>query len=1726
METPWLLQLGATLRRNFLIKIRDASQTFQEIFLPIYIIGLLVLLKLIQPETNIPATPWQPKVDALCQPTVSGSHSVCENLHKRIPTETMLAYVPSGNAFVDEFIHQVVHQFGKEYETPVLLPKSFTTEEDLVDYYKMHPEIIYAAILLEGIHNSVEFPEDLKYRIRINGTYVPSAQNFKGGKDDCRQGASKCSANDYLASGFLALQSIISQTAEKMALPKSPCFQEKYSKSTFAQQQPLPSYHLSFASMMFQFFTAMYMVWALIPQLQTVLYHIVKEKEDLIKDCILVMGLRESVYWMSWLLTYAAMSAFTSLILVLMAKVTGLFAVSDTKVTFLLVYSFSLSLITMAFALSTMFSKVRTAISVSGALMILGSFIIVPVELLQWTPTTCSFLSLFSPIGLALAMNVIVRAEGSGKGLNLSNLWSTSIGTDPGDAGSHLSVGTIIFLLAIDSILYILTAWYLDNTWPHPERGSKRPWSFILSKHFWFNHKERIPYSALDQGSRLSGRQLNESRLGINTSFDVPEEAGSVGRDEDDNSNIERVDPGLASKVVVELKNLRKVYSTPRKWWELWSFDNGMSLRTKRVHREVEAVKGLNLKLHEGERFAIAGHSGSGKSSIIYMLSRLSSCTSGEAYIYGLPLATEGAELKSIVSVCPKGDICSGLLTPREELEYIGTIKGNPWDLRNSGRKRKSVKLQIDELLKELNLVEEADKQARHMSPPARRKLSLALALIGDPQVVLLDQPTFGLDVDSKKQFWNLICKLQKKFLLVFTTDSMEEADIMADRKAVLSHGVLKCCGSSLFLRKRFGLSYLLHIIRGENYNSERILRLIQSHIVDAFSIHTPNGQAHSTFKIPLGFSAQMASLLMDLTMNSTELGVEGGDLEATTLEEIFMKFQDEGEDEAASLEHLSNERFVEDTNNESESLLGDKSSRVINQEGSLLKMQIKALLSTRFCLYWRNIGSTLTTLGIPAVITLAVLVMQLAIGTSGPRAVDLFDRNIGQSIPLYYTVHNKSATSDARFLLDGFGNNHVLLDESSIFKRFNVSGHIDQNSLNAIGISFDQLDIPSCSFNYTVMYQPWHVHQLPTVSAMLDNAFLQLLQVNYSRKPLVNMHVANHPLPYGEGEVGLSLMVVFVFTTGVLLIPPILGAQVVLDKQLGLLGLFRISGMRSLAYWVAAYVTDVMLLYMASFMAVVVGALFGYSPFIKEAIPVIMLLLVVILPSLLLLSYVLSFIFDSAQGAISILSLFFIPMAMVPYFIIFIVPGKLSSVGWHVLLSIIDPPYTLISSLHMVLSSVDNIKGQNGFLPSSSSTILYFFRWNSFIMQSVLGAVISIILLLLCLWKLESYILNPESRDAQSHGLGEEPESLTEEQETEDIELEKEKVQSCLASWETLHSVHDAEDFGADPILCCGISKKLSTLIGTWAVKNIWLAVQQGEIIVLVGGEKAGKSTLLHCLGRQSTITSGDAIICGNSVRYNFWMQQNIIGICPQFELMYQSLTLREHLKLFASLKGLANSNLSVEAILNALHLTEDADKKLRQCKTSTYRKLAVATAMLGDPTVLLLDEPTYGLDMVSRQKVWTQIAARSTAHATLICTQSFEEAEALGKRVGILVNGQLKCLAAPQELKRRYGSAYSLLVLAEMDKIESIDNFVSTLFPQSPDETIYKDSSSPVNGQWVQRRFQIPIRSLSELAMLLHELEVKRHTFGIKDYVVSQPTLQQVFHKISHARGRTDQT
>ncbi|KAG6542864.1 hypothetical protein Mapa_015768 [Marchantia paleacea] len=1756
MGSSWHGQMLATLHRNVRIKYRDAGHTFQEIVLPIYIIMLLVVVKFLEPQLDIPASPLEPKVDTFCVPAEStnGIGGICLDLPSRPSEETVLAYVPQENAAVSKLVMEVTQQFGLHFEGPALSPKGFDNEDDMLDFYYSHPQMIFAALVFDDpkMLSKQDLPEDLHYTIRINGSYLPSTSKTIGNKEDCQLVGCISDANGYLNSGFLALQSVVSEVLRATAVPGCP---EKKAKTTFVQQQALPAYHRSFASLEFQLFTALYMVLALSPVLQTTLTHIVQEKQSLLKDCMLLMGLRESVYWLSWLITYALMSAVTTLILVMTAKWTTLFEYTSMGMLFLIIYPFTLSLITMAFALSTVFTKVQSATSFSGLLILCCSIVIIPIDLLQWTTGICASLSLMSPIGLTLAVDVIVRAEGRGQGITFYNFWSTAKGTSP------LSMGALVCIFIGDAIIYGVIAWYLDNTWPHPERGPKRHWRFCFTAHYWFPSRTGASYMLAPQENSgfVSQFQLDEASFVVGTPSDVTLDVDPRQPVQEDDPNMEPVEPELARKAAIICKDLKKTYHRKKKWWQFWDIEGGRGQASRQQwKRESEVIKGLNINLYEGQLFAFVGHSRSGKSALVSMLAGLSQRTSGEAFIYGLPISDGGSELRSLVGFCPQEDIILDLLTVREQLKYFASIKGESLHLGEdafdqSKQSNKSTAERTEELLQELHLLDQAETQAMELSASAKRKLSLAIAMIGDPQVVIMDQPTANMDADSIKIFWDMVKKHQKGRVFIFTTDSMEEADLVADRKAILSHGVLKCCGSSHFLRNRFGLSYLLHITKGETYNAGAILRLIESHIPNVTVVPTPRGQAHSTYKLPLGYPAETSSLMTQLTTNSAELGIDGGALEATTLEEVFMQFHDEDEDAAGAVtvhdaSSLRTWGYESSEEMEEEALLTSNDSHVGDDSMSKfrkpqLRGQIGAMMRSRLALYRRNLVAVLVTFGLPVVITLGVLMAQTLIGQYDTMRLPLENPKFGNSVPVIYSVVNSSAAVEAETLLNYLGPNNRLLNQSALLSRFDIDGiSRGDGGLDAIGISFDQLDLRSCTVEYTVFYQPSHIHELSTVVAMMDNSLLNSLRLsrpaNEGLLNPVSVHVENHPLSVASLRSTADFVVIMLMSIGLLVVPPVLGAQVVVDKQLGLLSLFRVSGMKSFAYWFATVVSDLSLYYISSFLVLGIGMAFGHVPFYKDANLAIFFLFLTTMPALALLSYVLSFFFLTAQGAASLLYIYFSLAALMPYFWILVLPGNSISYSWHSFLNVVDPPYALISGLHFIVDSIVETKGIND--PAMNSfTRVYTFEWNNYILLSIGGAAVAILPLLLCIWQLEVHEIEPEAKPMQPPAV--DPTAEGTEDSFQDVESinelyrEKERVLTNVERWEAMGLMGGDSPEG-DLILCQNLGKNydghpgscygIGATPGFWAIRDLWLAVGRGEIVALVGGQKSGKSSLIHALAGTIPISCGDALINGESVRHTYRNKQRLIGLCPQFEAVYYSMTVREHLELFAVLKGVPEPHsLAIEGTLQSMQLNDVANDVVGKCNVGVRRRLSIGIAMIGGSSILLLDEPSAGTDIATKRRVWKHLAAQSGQRGTLICTQSFEEAEALGARVGILINGQLKCIASPQELKLRYGSSYSLSVMASSDSMPAIREFITTLYPSSENVELEATTTNTVEnavelvegvGIGGHARFRVPVQDLFGLVRLLNELELKREELGIRDYVVSQPTLRQVFHRL----------
>lgn len=169
-------------------------------------------------------------------------------------------------------------------------------------------------------------------------------------------------------------------------------------------------------------------------------------------------------------------------------------------------------------------------------------------------------------------------------------------------------------------------------------------------------------------------------------------------------------------------------------------------------------------------------------------------------------------EIRRQTGVCPQHDILFEHLTPREHLHFFAAVRG----IRPAHIKRS-----VAATLRDVDLAERADASARHLSGGQRRKLSVGIAVIGDPRIIILDEPTAGVDPCSRRHLWQILQRIKRGKCVLLTTHFMDEADVLADRKAVVSRGRLRCCGSSLFLKSKFGVGYHLTLVLCEAGDGE-----------------------------------------------------------------------------------------------------------------------------------------------------------------------------------------------------------------------------------------------------------------------------------------------------------------------------------------------------------------------------------------------------------------------------------------------------------------------------------------------------------------------------------------------------------------------------------------------------------------------------------------------------------------------------------------------------------------------------------------------------------------------------------------------------------------------------------------------------------------------------------------------------------------------------------------
>lgn len=212
------------------------------------------------------------------------------------------------------------------------------------------------------------------------------------------------------------------------------------------------------------------------------------------------------------------------------------------------------------------------------------------------------------------------------------------------------------------------------------------------------------------------------------------------------------------------------------------------------------AVDGLDLHIREGELFSLLGVNGAGKTTTIRMLSCLSKPTSGEAFVGGFSVKEAPQEVKQIIGISTQDTAVAERLTVRENLQFMASLHYTDKD---------RIRECTEEMINVFRFEEVENQLAKTLSGGWQRKLSIAMALIGDPKVLFLDEPTLGLDVLARRELWKMIERIKEHRTIILTTHYMEEAEALSDRIAILQNGRLRALGTLSEIEEKAGVKGL-----------------------------------------------------------------------------------------------------------------------------------------------------------------------------------------------------------------------------------------------------------------------------------------------------------------------------------------------------------------------------------------------------------------------------------------------------------------------------------------------------------------------------------------------------------------------------------------------------------------------------------------------------------------------------------------------------------------------------------------------------------------------------------------------------------------------------------------------------------------------------------------------------------------------------------------------------
>ena len=1147
---------------------------------------------------------------------------------------------------------------------------------------------------------------------------------------------------------------------------------------------------------------------------------------------------------------------------------------------------------------------------------------------------------------------------------NLGNLERQRVGvtsSSVNDTIEHYQFSTCLIMMVIDTIIFTVLGLYFEQVWPN-DVGTKKPWYFPVTC--------------------CCRKKVNPA--------EVIEKKVKWGND------VEDVDLALEQQK---------------------DSDRAMMVRhlTKKFNKKV-AVDDLNLDIYEGQIFALLGHNGAGKTTTISMLTGLITATTGEMTVHGKLLSNDLNDIRKELGVCPQHNVLFNDLTVSEHLYVFSVFKGQT--------NKKLIKEKADEIIEAVDMKSQMNVRADRLSGGQKRKLSLALALIGESPIVFLDEPTAGMDITARRQMWDMLKNNKAGRIILLTTHYMEEADILADRIAIISDGQLRCCGSSLYLKSRFGVGYYLNLVKEaglmSSEHSKRVVQFVQGHVPSAVVMNDIPGEI--SFQMPTSEVNRFKDMFTELDSRLKQLGLHSYGISVTTLEEVFLK--------VAQGSHTASQPLTSGEVIQEVSAPAENKGMVDHQgvdfylakdrvQGSLICRHMQALLRKRFLTNVRDYKSIICEILVPIVLVLLGLGL-LMIGS-------WFDDQNGYDLNIedhYSTPQSVLYASAVGVTVDPqistyFGTSDVAVGSAQGNMDLNafdltIFNQRDHDPYRMGSFYFYKSDELAHQFEVVVFHNQTAYQSSPTYLSVISQAIIR------SYNPQVTIKVENHPLPItydvktiNGGRTGFISSIVF--SLGFAFIPVGIISFIVAEREMNVKHQQLVSGVSIPAYWVTNYIWD----FTKHFIPAVICALFVLAFQIdsftnpSDSYGVLWLLMVLYGFSVSTFSYFTSFFFKTSSMSQSItLLIHFIAGSILPSVIFVLYLFDSSRDAAHALMWIFRfiPNFCFGMGL-MNLGNRDNF----AFLDGEKD------GYEPFDIKSAGGDLLMLgltaIFYMVLLFVMEWLEVSPSVRKCLKGSL---PSDLSNAfMPDEDVETEKQKAAAMnpTEAQVILRNIRQVyRHLFSKPVL---------------GVDEVSVTVDYKECFALLGVNGAGKTSTFRIMTGEYAPTAGEAFIGGYSVTSEMSKVRKIIGYCPQFDALSEYLTGREILEMYADLKGIPRSKRTelVNEMLNEMDLTQYANVKCGTYSGGNKRKLSVAMALLGNPSVVFLDEPSAGMDPEARKKMWKVIGSiKKRNSAVVLTTHSMEEAETLCDRIAIMVAGRLRCLGTATRIKNKFGSGYEL--------------------------------------------------------------------------------------------------